>query len=112
MPKIVRPLGMLVAVLVLLTACQSMTGETAGQNIDDTAITTAVKAKLASDRAVTLTRVDVQTNRGVVSLNGVASDQTMKDRAGQIAASVNGVQGVNNNLQVQAAPPAPRRQGS
>ncbi|HTU01526.1 MAG TPA: BON domain-containing protein [Candidatus Sulfotelmatobacter sp.] len=110
MRKVARSVGTAVVALLLLGACQSMTGETAGQNVDDTSITTAVKAKLASDRAITLTRVDVQTNQGVVSLDGVATDPAMKARAGQIAASVNGVRGVNNNLQVQAQ--RPPQQGS
>ena len=57
--------GMLI--LMALSACQSMTGETVGQNIDDTNITAAVKTKLATgDKASTLTRINVDTVRGAV----------------------------------------------
>ncbi len=95
------------AVLLLMSACHAMTGETTGQYFSDSAITTAVKAKLASqDRAATLTRVGVETNQGVVTLTGVAKDDASKKLAGELAASVRGVQGVNNNLQVQGQPPA------
>lgn len=44
-----------------LSGCQAITGETLGQNIDDTTITTTVKSKLAVDKASSLTRVGVDT---------------------------------------------------
>src|SRR5436190_12295026 len=77
---LMRGLRMLAAgmlVLMALSGCTAMTGETLGQNIDDTNITAAVKTKLATgEKASTLTRIDVDTVRGVVSLNGVvATDQ-------------------------------------
>ncbi len=99
-------LGLAAVVLLLMSACQTMTGETAGQYVDDSAITTAVKAKLAGDHAASLTRIGVETDRGVVTLTGVAKDEATKQRAAELASSVKGVQGVNNNVQVQAQPPA------
>ena len=99
-------MGLAIAVLLLVSACQTMTGETAGQYVDDAAITTAVKAKLTNEGAASLTRIGVETNRGVVTLTGVAKDEATKERASERASSVKGVQGVNNNLQVQGQPPA------
>jgi len=92
--------GMLV--LLALSGCQSMTGETLGQNIDDTNITAAVKTKLATgEKASTLTRIDVDTVRGVVSLNGVVASDQERARAEQLASRVGGVKRVINNLQIQ-----------
>jgi hypothetical protein len=68
-----RPLKTLLAVMLTvfsLAGCQAMTGKTAGQNVDDAALTTSVKTKLAADKLSSLTRVDVDTNNGTVSLNG------------------------------------------
>jgi hyperosmotically inducible protein len=84
-----------------LSSCQAMTGETVGQNIDDTNITTAVKSKLAVDKASSMARVGVETNRGVVQLTGVVENAATRDRAASIARSVDGVKKVVNNLQVQ-----------
>src|SRR5574341_492260 len=84
-----------------LAGCQALTGETVGQTIDDTTITTTVKAKLATDKAATLTRVQVDTDRGIVQLSGVVQSAADKARAAEIARSVSGVQRVVNNLQVQ-----------
>jgi osmotically-inducible protein OsmY len=102
MTKAIRFFSVAILAVALLSGCQAMTGKTAGQTVDDAAVTTAVKAKLASERAVTMTRIDVDTNNGVVSLNGVVDDPAMKTRAEELAKQVNGVQQVQNNLQVQA----------
>ncbi len=91
------------AVAVLLAACQSMTGETLGENIDDAGITAAVKSKLASEKISTVTRIDVDTNRGVVALNGTVKTVTDRTRAEELARQVKGVRDVVNNLRIQPA---------
>jgi hyperosmotically inducible periplasmic protein len=91
------------AVMVMLSACQSMTGNTLGRNIDDGAITASVKAKLAAEKISTVTRIDVDTNQGVVALNGTVQSAEMRARAEQLARDVKGVRDVINNLRVQAA---------
>jgi hyperosmotically inducible protein len=87
--------------LGVMAGCQAITGETAGQNIDDTTITTTVKAKLAAEKGSTLTRVQVDTNRGVVQLTGIVQSAADRTRAAEVARSVSGVRSVVNNLQVQ-----------
>jgi hyperosmotically inducible periplasmic protein len=99
-----RPLKTLLAVLLTvfsLAGCQAMTGKTTGQNVDDAALTTAVKTKLAADKLSSLTRVDVDTNNGTVSLNGVVESSDQRARAQELASQVNGVNRVINNIQVQ-----------
>jgi osmotically-inducible protein OsmY len=96
-----RLLGLTLLLAALVAGCQAMTGQTMGQNIDDTTLTTSVKTQLAADKVGTLTRVGVDTYNGVVSLNGVVASAEDKARAEQIARNVNGVRRVNNNLQVQ-----------
>jgi hyperosmotically inducible protein len=96
-----RLLAMLMVLFGTLAGCQAMTGQTLGQNIDDTTLTTNVKTRLAADKLGTLTRVGVDTYNGVVSLNGVVASAEDKSRAEEIVRNVNGVRRVNNNLQVQ-----------
>jgi hyperosmotically inducible protein len=84
-----------------LAGCQAMTGKTAGQNVDDATLTSSVKTRLATDKLSSLTRVDVDTNNGVVSLNGVVESPDQRARAQELASQVNGVNRVVNNLQVQ-----------
>jgi hyperosmotically inducible periplasmic protein len=94
----------LLAVLLVtfyLAGCSSITGETMGQSIDDTTITTSVKSKLAVDKASSLSRVGVETTRGTVQLTGIVENAATKDKAAAIARSVSGVKNVVNNLQIQ-----------
>lgn len=85
----------------VLNGCQAVTGQTLGENIDDTTITTTVKTKLAAEKGSTLTRVSVDTNRGVVQLSGVVATPADKALAERVARSVGGVKSVVNNLQIQ-----------
>lgn len=97
------------ALIAGLSGCTAMTGESAGQNVDDAAITAKVKSKMAADTVGTLTSVDVDTVRGIVYLTGTVPDSTTKQRASELAHSVSGVDRVINNLQTRSlaadAPP-------
>jgi hyperosmotically inducible protein len=93
---------LVLAMLVTVTAgCTAMTGKTAGENVDDASITASVKSKLAAEKMATLTKVDVDTNRGTVYLTGNVENATVKARATEIARQVAGVRDVVNNLKVQ-----------
>jgi hyperosmotically inducible protein len=85
---------------ILSMGCAALTGKTAGRNLDDATITATVKTNLAAEGAATLTKVDVDTNEGVVYLNGVVDSTAMKQRAAEVARQVSGVKNVVNNLQV------------
>ena len=92
-----------IAVVVLVgfvAGCKTTTSP--GRQIDDAAIKTAVKAKLAADvRLSTLTNVEVNSTNGVVTLAGEVHNLDEKRAAEQVARSVDGVVRVNNNLQVK-----------
>ena len=98
-------LASLVAAMLLFAGCTSMTGQTAGQYVDDSTITASVKAKLAQDKLGTLTRVDVDTTNRVVTLNGIVQSPEDRSRAERLAQEVGGVREVKNNLQVQKKNP-------
>jgi osmotically-inducible protein OsmY len=91
------------ALLLSVAGCTSMTGQTAGAYVDDTTITSSVKAKLVADKAANLTRIDVDTTNRVVSLNGVVDSVEQKTRAEQLAMQVSGVRRVDNRLQIQGS---------
>jgi hyperosmotically inducible periplasmic protein len=87
--------------LLMVSGCTSMTGQTAGQYVDDSTITTSVKAKLVGDKTANLTRIEVDTTNQVVTLNGIVESADQKAKAEQLARQVGGVKSVKNNLQVQ-----------
>ena len=84
-----------------LCGCVALTGSTLGQNIDDTNITTEIKARLAAEKAATLTRVHVETQQGTVYLTGIVPTEALKTRAGEVAGKIQGVRQVVNNIKVQ-----------
>ncbi len=88
--------------MLSIVGCQSTTGKTTGQTIDDASITAAVQSKLSSDRLSNFSRIDVDTERGVVTLNGVVPSVEQKMRVVELTRQVNGVRTVNNNLQIQS----------
>jgi hyperosmotically inducible periplasmic protein len=95
------PSIVLAALLLFIVGCTAMTGQTAGQYVDDSTITASVKTQLVSDKAANLTRIDVDTTNQVVTLNGIVETADQKARAEQLASRVKGVKGVKNNLQIQ-----------
>jgi hypothetical protein len=67
----------------------------------DASITAAVKTKLAGTAPSSLIKVDVDTQGGVVQLNGTVDSEKTKLRASELARQVGGVRQVVNNLKVQ-----------
>ena len=72
-----------------------------GEYIDDSVITTKVKAALAADRDVSAMEVNVETYDGVVQLSGFVSTQAQVNKAVEIARGVNGVKSVRNDMQLR-----------
>jgi hyperosmotically inducible periplasmic protein len=101
MRALAKTAAMLLVLVMATAACESMTGKSAGTNVDDATITASVKSKLVADKAANLTRVDVDTNSGTVYLNGTVESPEQKARAEQLARQAQGVKSVVNNLQVQ-----------
>lgn len=88
------------AALLAFSGCTSMTGQTAGQYVDDATITASVKSKLVAEKTANLTRIDVDTTNQVVTLTGIVASADQKARAEHLARQVEGVKSVKNNLQV------------
>ncbi len=76
---------------------------TAGETIDDGALTARVKTALIGDERTKARQIDVETFRGEVQLNGFVDSAAAKTAAASVARSVSGVATVTNNLQVGAA---------
>ena len=70
--------------------------------VKDAAITTAVNAKLAQDKALSAIKIDVDTVNGRVALRGTAPDAAARERATTLARAVDGVVSVDNQLVVSA----------
>lgn len=93
----------LAAVLsVGLAACTtSPRSETAGQYVDDAAITTKVKAAIFNEPTLKSAEINVETFKQVVQLSGFVTSQANIDRATTLARGVNGVASVKNDMRLK-----------
>ncbi len=89
----------LVAVSLLsIVACKST--EPAGEQLSDAAITTKVKAKLAADPEINPFNISVETNEGVVTLQGRVAKLVAKTEAVKLARNTSGVKRVIDMIKV------------
>ena len=75
--------------------------ETVGAYVDDSAITSTIKARMVEDKAVDAGAIRVETLNGNVQLSGFARDRLEKQTAESIAMKVKGVKSVQNNIAVR-----------
>ena len=74
----------------------------AGVAIDDTAITTKVKAAIFAEPGLKTLQISVDTVKGVVTLSGSVDSRSNSDRAKELAGAVAGVRDVENRLTVKS----------
>jgi hyperosmotically inducible protein len=75
--------------------------ETVGAYIDDTAITSSIKARFVDNKEVAASSISVETLNGTVMLSGFAKNSTEKATAESIARNVKGVKSVRNEIVVR-----------
>lgn len=97
-----------IATMVAATALLTATGcaverkqETVGAYVDDSAVTTKVKAKFAEDPTVSAMSIKVDTMKGVVQLSGFAKSNEERLMAERLARNTNGVADVRNDIIVK-----------
>ena len=89
-------------VLVTASGCAVTRGqESVGAYVDDTAITTAVKARFIDNKLVDAISINVETLNGTVMLSGFAKSSIEKTTAESLAWKVNGVKQVKNEIAVR-----------
>jgi len=94
----------LLALMLIVTfaACSSSPKqESTGEFVDDSVITTKVKALIAADDFLKSFQISVETRKGVVQLSGFVDSRNTLNRAGRIAKGVGGVRAVRNDLIVK-----------
>ena len=93
---------LLLMLIATFSACASTSKqESTGEYVDDSVITTKVKALLAEDDFLKSFQISVETYKGTVQLSGLVDSQKAIDKAGEIARGVKGVKSVKNNLTVK-----------
>jgi hypothetical protein len=85
--------------LASLVGCASTSvQEGTGEFVDNTVITTKVKAAIFNESSLKVSEINVETFKGSVQLSGFVDTQANIDKAGEIALRVKGVKSVKNNI--------------
>jgi len=99
--RIMKFLACLVLATSFMACASTRTHEGTGEYVDDTAITTKVKAAIFTDSELKVMQINVETFKGVVQLSGFVNSHASVTKAGEVARSVKGVVEVKNDLVVK-----------
>lgn len=92
----------LAVALVATVGCSSMPRqEGTGEYVDDSVITTKVKAAILNEPTLKIAEINVETFKGVVQLSGFVSSQAAANKAVEVARGVGGVKSVKNDMRVK-----------
>lgn len=91
----------IVAFASFLGCASTSTKEGTGEYIDDTVITTKVKAEIFNDASLKSAEINVETFKGVVQLSGFVNSQEDINKAVRVARSVKGVVSVKNDMRLK-----------
>ena len=91
-----------IALVTAFLGCASTpTREGTGEYVDDSAITTKVKAAILNEPSLKVFQIHVETVKGEVQLSGSVDSTQSVNKAGEVARGVTGVKSVKNNLIVK-----------
>ena len=89
-------------ILTMTLGCASTrTHEGTGQYVDDSAITTKVKAAILGEPGLKVSEINVETFKGVVQLSGFVSSRSDIKSAVKVASAVTGVKSVKNDMRLK-----------
>ena len=104
MERLQRILKLLVCIGLVTTflgCAATQKRESTGQYVDDSTITTKVKAAIFNEPGLKTLQITVNTYKGEVQLSGFVDSAQSVTKAGEVARSVNGVVSVKNDLVVK-----------
>ncbi len=87
--------------LALLSGCASMTGETAGENIDDSTIHAKATEIVVKDPDAHYFKIDVTVTQGDIVLTGFVNSRGTEDRIVERIRAIKGVKSVKSLLKLE-----------
>ncbi|HEY9099340.1 MAG TPA: BON domain-containing protein [Thiobacillus sp.] len=94
--------ALLAVTLVSVVGCASSNKHSGtGEYIDDSVITTKVKAAIFNEPSLKVAEINVETFKGVVQLSGFVHTATDISKAIEVTRSVKGVVSVKNDIRLK-----------
>ena len=101
MKKLILLTAVMLVGLTLFSGCASITGKTAGENIDDATITTQANGAILGEADAHYWKIDVTTTNGDVMLTGFVNSKAAEERVVAKIRQIKGVKSVKSNLKVE-----------
>lgn len=92
---------MTIALLFSLGCSSTPTKEGTGEYMDDSVITTKVKAAIFNEPTLKSLEINVETFKGEVQLSGFVNSQADINKAAEVARGVKGVKSVKNDMRLK-----------
>ncbi len=99
--KYISAIILAITLATLLGCASTPKHEGTGEYLDDSVITTKVKAAVLNEPSLKSAEINVETFKGVVQLSGFVNSQADIDRAAEVARGVKGVTSVKNDMRVK-----------
>jgi len=99
--KRLSALFLAVVLLSALGCAATPTREGTGQYVDDSVITTKVKAAILNEPSLKVAEINVETYKGAVQLSGFVSSWSAMNKAVEVARGVGGVTSVKNDMRLK-----------
>jgi osmotically-inducible protein OsmY len=101
MEKAILMTVLMVFGLAMFSGCATLTGETAGENIDDSTIYTNATAVVVGDPDAHYLKIEVTVTKGEVVLTGFVNSTTTENRVVAKIRTIKGVKSVKSLLKVE-----------
>ncbi|MBI5599401.1 MAG: BON domain-containing protein [Deltaproteobacteria bacterium] len=100
----VKRFALLVCIMTFLAfsgGCATPAGRSAGEVIDDVAITSKINALIVQDTDLKFLKIDVDTFKGNVTLRGAVSSGEAEGKLIRLSRDVRGVKDVTSRLRIE-----------
>ena len=99
--KYITNIILVITFMTLLGCASTEKNAGTGEYIDDTVITTKVKAAVLNDESLKSAEINVETFKGVVQLSGFVNSEADIAKAAEVARGVKGVTSVKNDMRLK-----------
>ena len=104
MTNITRKFATITGILLMaltLGCASTAKQEGTGEYVDDTVITTKVKAAILNEPTLKSAEINVETFKGIVQLSGFVSSQDAVNKAVMVTRGIGGVKSVKNDMRLK-----------
>lgn len=100
--KYITNIILVITFMTLLGCASTEKNAGTGEYIDDTVITTKVKAAVLNEESLKSSEINVETFKGVVQLSGFVNSEADIAKAAEVARGVKGVTSVKNDMRLKS----------